>query len=100
MTIKQLAGRASFLLVKLVLVLARIIPAKCSYALCSFTACAGSLLPWKRKRIALGNLKIVFPEKTEKERLQIFRESLRNMFKNYFEMAFIINGKYSPENIL
>jgi KDO2-lipid IV(A) lauroyltransferase len=100
MTIKQLAGRASFLLVKLVLVLARIIPAKCSYALCSFTACAGSLLPWKRKRIALGNLKIVFPEKTEKERLQIFRESLRNMFKNYFEMAFIINGKYSAEKIL
>jgi len=70
-----------------------------SYAICNFFAYVGSAIKWKRKLIALANLKIVFPEKTEKERRLIFRESLRNMLKNYFEMAFIINGKYPAEKI-
>lgn len=99
MTIKRLAGKASFLLVKLILILTRILPVRCSYAFCTCIATVGSQLKWKRKRIALNNLLIVFPEKTEKERKAIFRESLKNMFKNYFEMAFIINGKFGPERI-
>jgi KDO2-lipid IV(A) lauroyltransferase len=100
MTIKKLAGKASFQLVKLILFLTRIFPVKYSYAFCTFAVFVGSGIKWKRKKIALNNLKIVFPEKSEKERKSIFRESLRNMLKNYFEMAFIINGKYSSEKIL
>jgi len=99
MTIKKLAGKASFQLVKLILFLTRIFPVKLSYAFCTFAVFAGSLFKWKRKKIALDNLKIVFPEKTEKERKSIFRESLRNMLKNYFEMAFIINGKFPAKKI-
>ncbi len=99
MTIKKLAGKASFQLVKLILFLTRISPVKLSYAFCVFVVFVGTKLKWKRKKIALDNLKIVFPEKTEKERRSIFRESLRNMLKNYFEMAFIINGKFSAEKI-
>ena len=99
MTIKKLAGEASFQLVKFILFLTRISPVKLSFALCTYAVFVGSKLKWKRKRIALNNLKIVFPEKTEKERKSIFRESLRNMLKNCFEMAFIINGKYSSKRI-
>jgi len=99
MTIKKLAGKASFQVVKLILCLTRISPVKLSYAFCTFAVFVGSRLKWKRKKIALNNLKIVFPEKSEKERKSIFRESLRNMLKNYFEMAFIINGKFSAKKI-
>jgi KDO2-lipid IV(A) lauroyltransferase len=100
MAIKKLAGKASFQLVKLLLFLTRIFPVKFTYALCSFIVFVGSRLKWKRKGIALKNLQIVFPEKTDKERKYIFRQSLRNMLKNYFEIAFIINMKYTKEKIL
>jgi len=97
--IKDLAGRASFLPVKFILFITRIFPVKCSYTFCNCAVFVGSRLKWKRKKIALDNLKIVFPELTEKERIAIFRESLRNMLKDYFEVAFIANGKYSEEKI-
>ena len=99
MTLKNLAGRASFHLVKFILFITRIFPVKLSYTLCSFIVFVGTRLRWKRKRIALSNLKIVFPNKAEKERKSIFRDSLKNMLKNYFEMAFIVNGKYSAKKI-
>jgi len=60
----------------------------------------GSRLKWKRKRIALDNLKIVFPDKTLKERKSMLRESLRNMLKNYCEFAYVISGKFNEERIL
>jgi len=99
MTIKDFAAKSSFQLVKIVLFLTRIFPVKWSFAFCAFVVFVGSRLKWKRKKIALNNLKIVFPEKTEKERRYIFRESLRNMLKNYFEVAFITNGKYTSKKI-
>ena len=99
MTFKKLVGKASFRLVKFMLFMTKITPVKLSYAICTFTAKVASGLKWKRKKIALNNLKIVFPELTEKKRRSIFRESLRNMLKNYFELAFIINGKYTAEKI-
>lgn len=99
MSIKNFAARSSFQLVKIVLFLTRVFPVKWSYAFCTFVVFVGARLNWKRKRIAMGNLKIVFPEKTEKERRSIFRESLRNMIKNYFEVAFMANGKYTSKKI-
>lgn len=99
MTIKKLAGKASFMVVRLILFLTRLIPVKCSYAFCSFTVFMGSRLKWKRKTIALNNLKIVFPGLSNKERKVIFRQSLRNMLKNYFEVAFIANGKFHSQKI-
>jgi len=99
MSIKNFAARSSFQLVKIVLFLTRVFPVKWSYAFCSFVVFVGARLKWKRKRIAMGNLKIVFPDKTEKERRSIFRESLRNMLKNYFEVAFMTNGKYTSKKI-
>ena len=99
MRIKALAGKASFQLVKFILFITRLIPVKCSFAFCDFSVFIGSRLNLKRKHIALDNLKIVFPELTLKERKAIFRESLRNMLKNYFEVAFMANGKYPVERI-
>ena len=100
MNLKNFSGKASFHLVKFILFLTRIINVRLAYALCAFIVFAGSRLKWKRKNIALNNLKIVFPEKTEKERRFIFRESLRNMLKNYFEIAYIFNGKFNAKKIL
>ena len=100
MTHKNLSGKASFQLVKFVMFLTRIFPVKLAYALCPFIVFIGSRLKWKRKRIALDNLRIVFPEKTEKERKSVFRKSLRKMLKNIFEFAFIANGRYSKKEIL
>lgn len=40
-----------------------------------------------RRQIVLNNLKIAFPDKTESERLQIGRQSLRNMGLNFVEYA-------------
>ena len=100
MAIKKLAGKASFKLVKLILFLTRIFPVKWTYASCTFIVFVGSRLKWKRKEIALKNLRIVFPGKTEEERDSIFRHSLSNMLKNYFEMALVINMKFSSDRIL
>jgi KDO2-lipid IV(A) lauroyltransferase len=100
MTLKNIAGKASFHLVKFALFLTRFFPLKMSYGLCAFLVFIGLRLKWKRKEIALDNLKIVFPDKTPKERKFIFRESLRNMLKNSFEVAYMINGKYTSEKIL
>jgi Kdo2-lipid IVA lauroyltransferase/acyltransferase len=96
---KNIAGRASFLVVKFLLFVTRLLPVRMIYAFSAFVVFVGSRLRWKRKRIALDNIKIVFPEKTDKERKYIFRESLRNMLKNYFEIAFVINGRYAKEEI-
>jgi Kdo2-lipid IVA lauroyltransferase/acyltransferase len=96
---KNIAGRASFLVVKFLLFVTKILPVRMIYAFSAFVVFVGSRLRWKRKRIALDNIKIVFPEKTDKERKYIFRESLRNMLKNYFEIAFVINGRYGTEEI-
>jgi KDO2-lipid IV(A) lauroyltransferase len=100
MTTKNLAGKASFTLVRFMLFLTRIFPLKWSYSLCSFAVFIGSRINWKRKKIALDNLKIVFPEKTEQERRYIFRESLRKMLKSIFEFAYILSGKYHTDKIL
>lgn len=100
MTLKNLAGKASFQLVKLILFLTRILPLKFTYALCRSIALIASGLKWKRKQIALNNIKIVFPKKTKKERKLIFRESLKNMLKNYFEIAYIASGKFTVNEIL
>ena len=96
---KNFAGKASFLAVRFILFITWVFPLKCSYAFCSFIAFVGSRLNWKRKYIALNNLKIVFPGLSEKERMAIFRKSLRNMLKNYFEVGFMINGKFTEEKI-
>jgi KDO2-lipid IV(A) lauroyltransferase len=97
---KSLAGKASFQLAKFILFLTRIFTLNMTYSLCPFIVFVVSRLKWKRNKIALDNLEIVFPEKTEKERKFIFRESLRNLLKGIFEMAFIVNGKFSTEEIL
>jgi len=100
MTLKNIIGKTSFHLVKFMLFLTRIFPVKFAYALCTFIVFIGSRLNWRRKKIALNNLKIVSPEKTTKERKFIFRESLRNLLKNNFEMAYILNGGHATNNIL
>lgn len=96
---KDLAGKASFPIVRFILFMTRVTPVRCSYGFINFVVFVGSRLKWKRKFIALENLKIVFPELSEKERKAILRESLRSMLKDYFEVAFMINGKYSEEKI-
>ena len=96
---KKLAGKASFQLVRLVLLISRVFPVRCSFALCDFSVFVGSRLNWKRKKIALNNLRIVFPKLKENERKAIFRTSLRNMLKNYFEIAFMANGKYRADRV-
>ena len=100
MALKRAAGKASFLIVRSILFLTHIFPVQCSYRLCEFVVFVGTRLKWKRKKIAMDNIEIVFPQKSISEREFIFRESLRNMLKNYFEMAYIASGKYTAENIL
>jgi len=100
MRIKINGGKASVQLVRFVLYLTRIFPIKSFYALGSFAVFVGARLNWKRKKIALDNIKIVFPEKTPKERKAIFRESLKNLLKIYIEIGYCINGKYTDKQIL
>jgi Kdo2-lipid IVA lauroyltransferase/acyltransferase len=97
---KKRTGNASFQLVRFILFLTRIIPIKSLYALCSFVVFIGARFRWKRKKIALDNIKIVFPEKTPRERTAIFRESLRNLLKIYIEICYCMNGKYTEKQIL
>ena len=94
------SGKPSFQIVRFVLLLTRALPLKWAYGFCTFVVFIGSRLRWKRKSIALSNLKIVFPEKSDAERKSILRESLRNRLKDYFEMAYVINGKYKAKQIL
>ena len=54
---------------------------------------AGTIMCWglkKRKKIGLANLRIVFPEKTDQERLKIFKKCWQNICKDLLEV-----GKYS-----
>jgi Kdo2-lipid IVA lauroyltransferase/acyltransferase len=97
---KKIGGNTSFQLVKFILFLTRIFPLKISYSICTFIVFAGSGLRLKRKKIALDNIKIVFPEKTEKERKFILRESLKKMLKSFFEFAYLADGKYTAKIIL
>ncbi len=96
---KHPESTASFKLVTFLLSLTRIIPLRMSYSLCSFVVFTGSRINWKRKKIALDNLRIVFPEKDEKEIRSIFRKSLRNMLKSIVEFAYMASGKYSGARI-
>ena len=100
MTLKNTAGKASFHLVKFIVFFIRFFPLKSTYGLCAFIVFATSGLKWNRKKIALDNIKIVFPEKTDMERKSILRDSLRNMLKNYVEVAFIVNKNFPAERIL
>ncbi len=94
------AGKTSLYLVKFILFLTRIFPLRLSYSFCTFVVFLGSGFRLKRRNIVLKNLKIVFPEKTEKERKLIFRESLRKMLKSFFEFAYLIDGKQTAKRIL
>jgi KDO2-lipid IV(A) lauroyltransferase len=100
MKLKDIAGKASYQLVKFILLLTRIIPLRMTYALISLIVTVGSVFKWKRRQIALNNIKIVFPDMALKARKELFRESFRNMLKNYFEMAYIFNGRYGSEKII
>ena len=99
MTVKKLAGKASFHLVRFFLFLSRFMPLKASYLLCRVVGSAISLPNWKRKGIALSNLKIVFPEKSDAELQVIFKESLVKLLKNFFEVCFIAGGKWSSGDV-
>jgi Kdo2-lipid IVA lauroyltransferase/acyltransferase len=100
MSQKKSAGKATFRIVKFLLFLTRVFPLGFGYGFCSFIAYTGSVIKWKRSKIALNNLDIVFPEKTVSEKKAIYRESLRNMLKSFYEFAYIINGKCTAEEVL
>jgi len=99
MTVKKIAGKASFQLVRFLLFLSRILPLKVSYAICYFIASVGTLLKWDRKQLALANLAIVFPKMTDEKKQTIFRESLVKILKNYFEICFFTSGKWSTGDV-
>lgn len=100
MTSKEFIGKLSFRLVRFALFLARIMPVSMTYGLCNLLSRIGILLNWKRKKIALRNLVIVFPDKPLNSIKKIFHVSLKNMLKNYFEIAVIKGKKYTREKIL
>jgi Kdo2-lipid IVA lauroyltransferase/acyltransferase len=97
---KKSSGKATFYLVKFLLFITRIFPLKFGYSLSSLIVSAASGLKWKRSKIALNNLNIVFPEKTISEKKAIYRESLGNMLKSFYEFAYIINGKCTTDEVL
>jgi KDO2-lipid IV(A) lauroyltransferase len=96
---KESKGGLSLYAVKFMFFLTRILPLKWAYSFCTFVVFIGSRLNWKRKKIALENIRLVFPGITEKERLYIFRESLRKMLKSFFEFAYFVNGKFTSERL-
>lgn len=100
MSQKESSGKGTFRLVKFLLFLTRVFPLGFGYGLSSFIAYAGSGIRWKRSTIALNNMDIVFPEKTVSEKKAIYRESLRNMLKSFYEFAYIINGKCTAGEVL
>jgi len=97
---KPVKGRISLYAVRFMFFLTRILPLKWGYSFCTFVVFIAYGFKWKRKKIALENIKIVFPEKTDKERISILRESLKKMLKGFFEFACFVNGKFPPEKIL
>ena len=54
----------------------------------------------KRRCITLTNLKIAFPELTEKERREIARSSYRNMAESLAENNLVMTGRITNEEIL
>ena len=99
MTVKKFAGKASFHLVRFFLFLSRFMPLKASYLFCRVAGSAILLPNWKRKRIALSNLRIVFPERSDADLRVIFKESLVKLLKNFFEICFIAGGKWSSRDV-
>ncbi len=100
MSQKESSGKATFRLVKFLLFLTRVLPLGFGYGFSSFIAFAGSGVSWKRSKVAMHNLDIVFPEKTVSEKKALYRESLRNMLKSFYEFACIINGKCTADEVL
>lgn len=97
---KKVLGKASFQLVRFFLFLSRLLPLKASYAICRFVGSVAVIPNSKRKQIALSNLELVFPEKTDEERLAILKESMVNLLKSLFELGFILSGKWSVQQTL
>lgn len=60
-----------------------LLPEKCRFKFAEFLATLGYILIKKRRVIALANLKLAFPEKTDEERIKIAKKSYKVMAKAF-----------------
>jgi KDO2-lipid IV(A) lauroyltransferase len=100
MTIKQLMGKLSWWIVKCFLFFVKITPVAGIYLFVDFIVWLGTALPWKRKTLAMKNMAIVFPESTTHIQKNIFRQFLRNMLRNYFDLMILEVKNLPAEKVL
>ncbi|GAB6282934.1 MAG: lysophospholipid acyltransferase family protein [Ignavibacterium sp.] len=101
MSSKKFLSKISFSIVRFIMFLVEIFPENVSIKIADLIAYFTYKINWKRKDIALNNLKIAFgDEKTENEINLIFKNSLRKIARNLFTMIFILKRKLTENDIL
>lgn len=100
MSIKKFLGKLSWWLVKFFLFLVKIMPIAGIYAFIDFIVWIAMLFPWKRKTLAMNNMKIVFPNISKAEQQILFEKFLRNMLRNYFDIMILKVKTLPAEKIL
>lgn len=78
----------------------RCCPAPVIYSACRLVAASYYRVGAARRRITRANLKIAFPEKSEKERTQIAHATYRHFGRIIAESAMILAGKINREKLL
>lgn len=101
MNSKKFLSKISFSIIKLIIFLVEILPKNILIKIADLIAFISYKINWKRKDIALNNLKIAFgDEKTENEINLIFKNSLRKIARNFFTIIFILKNKLTKNDII
>jgi len=76
-----------------------LLPEKMRYSLAEKIGILGYYLIKKRRLIALANLKLAFPEMTEKERIQLAKKNYKVLAKAYFSSLWIMDFIFDEEKV-
>lgn len=90
---KKLSAIAAWFLLRLALLLGRILPPGPARKLGEIVGALFYLISRKRKQVALYNMKVVFPEWSERRRRRELRASLRGWGRTLFEITLIVGKK-------
>lgn len=95
-----LRNRLEYWAVRCLLWLVRVLPVSCAYGLASVLAAVYYRVGGGRRRIALENLALAFPELSDGERRRIARACYANAAGTLAESMLVLTGKYDREQVL
>ncbi len=101
MNSKKFLSKISFSIIKIIVFIVKIFPITISIKIADLIAYIAYKINWRRKEIALNNLKIAFGDQKTKEEINlIFKNSLKKIARNFFTIIFLLENKLKENDIL